>query len=107
MLNPSPISNNHQIKAQITCMADLARIGFKCTGNTILLSGSYGMQGGFTVGAVFDFDSDDDITAFGDDVDLTDRAFMAGCQNAVALQAQPKFAQLFGTSSDLFRPLSA
>lgn len=86
MLDPAPISNNHQIKAKVTRVADLARVGFKCTGDAVLLFGGNGMQGGCAIGAIFDLDRNHDISTSGDDVDFTDRAFVADGQNAIALE---------------------
>ena len=87
MLDPAPISNNHQIKAKITRMADLACVRFKGTGDAALLPWGNGMQGGCAIGAIFDLNRDHDISASGNDVDFTDRAFVADGQNAIALQA--------------------
>ena len=84
MLQPPPATNNHQIKAKITRMADIARVSFERAGNTVLLLGGDGMQGGCAIGAIFDLNRDQDISALGDDVDFTDRAFMAACENAIA-----------------------
>jgi len=107
MFDPTPISNNHQIKAQVTFVADLARVCFKGTGDAVLLPWGNGMQGGCAISAIFDLNRDHDISASGDDVDFTDRAFVADGQNAIALEPQPEFTKFFRPASSLFRPLAA
>jgi hypothetical protein len=87
MLDPDA-PHNHQIKSHITVMADPTGIGGKGAGNSVLLVGAQCIKGGVTVGAAFDLHPDQDFAAPGDDINFTDRAFMAGRKDAVSLQTQ-------------------
>lgn len=106
MFDPHKTVHHHQIEAKIAVMANLPGIAFKGAGNSDLLTGTQCKQRCFPVGPVFDFDCNQDFAAPGDDINFTDRAFMAGCKDAIPLQAQKQGTQHFCAASGLFRPLA-
>ncbi len=86
MFDLVPFANNHQIKTQITLMANVPGIGFKRARNAVLLLWADGQKGIGAIGAVFNLDRGDQVCPLGDDVNFAKRAAIPGGKNAISLK---------------------